>query len=759
MLKKNKIIKIGIVGNPNCGKTTLFNALTGGKQTVGNWPGVTVEQKIGFYSFGNQQVEVYDLPGIYSLNATSLDEQIARDFVLTGKPDFLINIVDASNLERNLYLTAQLLELKLPMIVVLNKVDVVSSQNIKIKTEILSRLLDCPIVSVVARSEKGIKELKETIHTFSQNPRKSLMSFYFADDVELVLKEIEKALTEDLRLLPFSSRWVSLKILEGEKNVYSVNIPEELQQKAQNARQVLERHLGEDLDIILADGRYGFVHSVCRQTVDRSNILRKNITDVIDRVALNRFLGIPLFLIAMYLTFWITINLGGSFIDFFDKFFGAIFVDGFGLWLTSLGAPVFLKMFLADAVGGAIQTIATFIPPIFFMFLCLSILEDSGYMARAAFLMDRVMRWVGLPGKAFVSLMVGFGCNVPAIMSARTLENRRDRILTILINPFMSCGARMPVYAVFAATFFPQEGGLVIFSLYLIGIVLAIFSAFLFKKTILKGEASSFIMELPPYYVPNIKNIFIHTWERLQSFLFRAGQALLIVVVILILFNSIGIDGSIGNENTEKSILTKIGKTITPIFHPMGITQENWPASVGIFTGLFAKEAVIGAMNTIYSQQNILKDKKENFHLGKKVTEAFETIPKNLAKIDLPFYFGKMMSIDRINKESDIDSSTMQQIQRYFDGKVGAFAYLLLILLYMPCVASIAAAYHELNAQWALFMSCYFSALAWLVSTLFYQIMRFSHQPQIATFWIGVASFVFIGFIVVLYKKGPIRNL
>jgi ferrous iron transport protein B len=460
----------------------------------------------------------------------------------------------------------------------------------------------------------------------------------------------------------------------------------------------------------------------------------------------------------MYLTFWLTINFGGCFIDFFDGIFGAVFVDGFGILLEKIGTPIFLKTLLANGIGSGIQTISTFIPPISMMFFCLAILEDSGYMSRAAFVMDRFMRAIGLPGKAFVPMLVGFGCNVPAIMATRTLDEEKDRILTIMMNPFMSCGARIPVYALFATLFFPNTGGNIVFSLYLVGIIVAIITGFLFKKTILKGETSLFIMELPPYHIPTLKSIFLHTWCRLKSFIFRAGKAILIVVIILNLLNSIGIDGSFGNENTKNSILSKIGKSIVPIFKPMGITENNWPATVGIFTGIFAKESVVGTLDSLYTQiENKQNQNKiqEKFDFFKKIKEAFSTIPETLSELNLPFSITGLLGIE-IEKQ-EVKENTLIFMKKYFDGKIGAYAYLLLILLYMPCVAAIAAVYRETNIKWTIFISLYSSALAWLASVLFYQIFTISKHPKSSICWIITIIVVLIFFIGTLHLKS--KNL
>jgi len=400
---------------------------------------------------------------------------------------------------------------------------------------------------------------------------------------------------------------------------------------------------------------------------------------------------------------------------------------------------------LAGGIGGGIQTVATFIPPIFFMFLSLSILEDSGYMSRAAFVMDRFMRFIGLPGKAFIPMLVGFGCNVPAIMATRTLENNRDRILTILINPFMSCGARLPVYVLFATVFFPKNGGLIVFAIYMMGILLAIFSGLLFKRTILKGETSTFVMELPPYHIPTFNGIMMHTWQRLKSFLIRAGKVIIVVVIILSFLNAIGNDGSFGNEDSENSLLSSIGKSITPIFKPMGIQESNWPATVGLFTGIFAKEAVVGTLDNLYTSldKSPKIEEKEKFDFWTGIVESFQSIGDGLAGIGETFKDPLGITVEdnleNLNTQADeqkVNIGTFKEMKTRFGSKSAAFAYLLFILIYMPCVAAIAAVYRETNLKWAIFSVLYLTILAWIISTLFYQASMFAIQPAISTMWI-----------------------
>jgi ferrous iron transport protein B len=522
---------------------------------------------------------------------------------------------------------------------------------------------------------------------------------------------------------------------------------------------------GEDVDILIADGRYGFANALIRETVRRTGVVKRTISDRIDRVVLNRMLGIPIFLVVMYLMFLFTINLGGAFIDFFDRLAGTVLVDGFGTLLANLGGPAWLIAVLAGGVGGGIQTVATFIPIIGFLYLFLSFLEDSGYMARAAFVMDRFMRSVGLPGKSFIPLIVGFGCNVPAIMATRTLEHRRDRVLTAMMAPFMSCGARLPVYALFAAAFFPTGGQNVVFALYLIGIAFAVMTGLVLKRTILPGGITPFIMELPPYHLPTLKSIMLRTWDRLKTFLFNAGKAIVAVVVVLSFLNSMGTDGSFGNEDTDRSVLAAIGKSITPAVKPMGIHEDNWPATVGLFSGIFAKEAVVGTLNALYGAIGSTDEQPgagddNGFDLWDGIVDAFATIPVNLAALANAVTDPMGLSIV---ESPDIEAAARQQgvavgifgaMASRFDGRLGAFAYLLAVLLYMPCVAAMAAIYRETGAGWAVFASLWTTGLGYGAAVLTYQSGTFAAHPGSSGAWIGAVVAAFVAVLAALYYVG-----
>ncbi len=750
---------IALVGNPNCGKTTLFNSLTGTRQKVGNWPGVTVEKKTGQFELPGLAAEIVDLPGVYSLGSPegegALDEQVAQSFLAGSRPDLVINIVDAANLERNLYLTAQLLEMRLPVLVAVNMMDVARERRMAIDVDRLARRLGCPVVPIVATKRHGLEALKAEIAEALRHPQVSPVELRYPSAIEEAIDRLSQVLdASDER------RWLAVRLLEHEAGA--------LRQAPQAATRLLpsltgeiEAKAGEDPDILIAAGRYAWIHSIVSDVLTRTGEASQSLSDRIDRVVLNRILGLPIFLVVMYAMFMFTINIGGAFIDFFDIAFGTVFVDGLGNMLAGLGSPEWLTTLLASGVGGGIQTVATFIPVIGFLFLFLSILEDSGYMARAAFVMDRFMRYIGLPGKSFVPLIVGFGCNVPAVMAARTLENQRDRTMTIMMAPFMSCGARLPVYALFAAAFFPIGGQNLVFGLYLIGIAVAVLTGLALKNTLLQGEASPFIMELPPYHLPTVGSVVVRTWDRLKTFLWRAGKVIVAVVVVIAFLNSWGSDGSFGNEDTDKSALAAIGRTIVPVFEPMGITEDNWPATVGIFTGLLAKEAVVGTLDALYSslaRQDAAaaaaapttgvpatgggEPEEPAFDLWGGIGEAFATIPANLAEAfgtfadPLGLNIGDVTTVDAAAAEQAVAVGTYTAMAERFDGQAGAFAYLLLVLLYMPCVAAIGAIYRETNAQWTLFVCAWTTLVGYAGSVLFFQAATFQRDPTAASLWI-----------------------
>jgi ferrous iron transport protein B len=754
---------IALVGNPNCGKTTLFNVLTGTRQRVGNWPGVTVERKSGNYRHASVSFEVVDLPGTYSLDVmnseVSLDEKIARDYIHTNDADLIINIVDAANLERNLYLTSQLAEMRAPLLVVLNMVDVAKGKGIQVDAQALSQRLDCPVLPVIASTGEGIAQLRDAIRDVAAQRRTPSVKIDYDAKLESAIDALIADLAEKAKPAAIAPRWLAVRLLEGDDLARS-SVEPALAKKAVN----LASSLGEDLDIMVADARYSVANRIASSVAKQDGRVGRDMTDRIDRVVLNRMLGIPIFLLMMYLMFLFTIKIGGAFIDFFEQFTGAFLVDGLGAALTGFGSPEWLNVLIAKGIGGGIQVVATFIPIIAFLYLFLSVLEDSGYMARAAFVVDRFMRWIGLPGKSFVPLIVGFGCNVPAIMATRMLEHRRDRLMTIAMAPFMSCGARLPVYVLFAAAFFPESGQNVVFGLYLIGIAVAVLTGLVLKTTLLKGEATPFIMELAPYHMPTLKGVLILTWDRLKSFIIRAGRVIVPMVLVLNILNAVGTDGSFGNEDSDKSVLSEIGRSIAPAFSPMGLTEENWPATVGIFTGILAKEAVVGTLSATYTAlaaQDAGEEKTEKeFNLTEALAAAFATIPDNLMEAlgswtdPIGLNVGDLTDLEAVAETTEASTGIFGAMATRFNGTAGAFAYLLFILLYMPCTAAVAAVYQEAGARWTAFVSLWTTGIAYAAATVYYQTATWTEDPARAAMWIGIMAAGFIAAVAILWLMG-----
>lgn len=810
----DKNFTIAIAGNPNSGKTALFNALTGSNQIVGNWPGVTVEKKEGSLILDGRKIKIVDIPGIYALSANSEDERVALDYLLSQEANLIINIIDATNLERNLFLTTQLVEMQIPMILAVNMMDLADKRGIVLDLAALSETFGVPAIPLTAVSDKScskfVRKLAGVLKAGTSVPK--LMNH--SEGIEKVVESISGNLASKAEEMNVSTRWLALQYLSKSSNLFE---KDSFSIDANEIKGILK----EDPAFALADSRYSYIRSVVSSVV-RAELKTETMTDKLDKIFLNRILALPLFFLIMYLVFWVAVTIGSAFIDFFDILFGAIFVDGLTQLLEAIHAPDFLVAILASGIGAGIQTVATFVPVVFFMFLCLSILEDSGYMARAAFVADRVMRFLGLPGKAFVPMLVGFGCSVPAIMGCRILENRRERFLSIFLVPFMSCGARLPVYALFAAAFFGKSAGTVVFAIYLTGIIIALLFGLLLRHTAFKGETSPFVMELPSYHFPRPKAIWRHTWLRLRDFILRAGKIVVIMVAILGCLNSIGVNGSFGNEDSENSVLSAIGKKITPIFEPFGVEEDNWPASVALFTGLFAKEAVVGTLNSLYSIADTdnasaeePEEEGEGFNPVGVLTEALWTIPDNLSGIfgsllsplgveesvegvssmnekqdvlqkieesglvnseELELLISPDASEESLNlvkqklvslkisesdftvlRETEIDEeqvSALSGMKKYFtlggDGfNFQVFAYLLFILLYVPCLAALGTAFRELGNFYGTVLAVIQTLLGWSLSVLLFQV-TIGHS----VLWIVVSLAMLLSVVVFLKWLG-----
>ncbi|WP_318468072.1 Fe(2+) transporter permease subunit FeoB [Photobacterium leiognathi] len=742
------------VGNPNSGKTTLFNGLTGAKQQVGNWAGVTVEKKTGRYQHNGDDFSLTDLPGIYNLDsandANSLDEAIASRAILTTPADVIINVVDASSLERSLYMTLQLRELGRPMVVVLNKMDVLKRQRQVLDIKALEKALGCPVLALSANNMERIAEFKTKLHKMlTQGVVVNEFELDYGQDFEQAVSQLAPLFKHNEKL---NARAQGIRVLENDTLVINT-LSDEDKATACGLRANLLNTV--DPDIQVADVRYTFLHQLCQKVRRQEGRLSNSLTDKIDRVLLNRFVGIPFFFLVMYVMFMFAINIGSAFIDFFDISFGALLVDG-GHHLLDDHLPVWLVTIIANGIGGGIQTVATFIPVIACLYLFLAVLESSGYMARAAFVLDKVMQKVGLPGKAFVPLVLGFGCNVPAIMATRTLEQERERKLAAAMAPFMSCGARLPVYALFAAAFFPENGQNVVFALYLLGIVAAVMTGLILRSTLYPGSSDSFIMEMPNYELPTIRNVVIKTWQKLKRFVFGAGKTIVVVVAVLSFFNSLGTDGSFGNEDTSNSVLSKASQVVTPVLEPIGVKADNWPATVGIITGIFAKEAVVGTLNSLYAPAT--DDSNEEYNLVASLKEAVQSVGDNLAALSfsdpLGIEVGDLENKQAVAEEQGVNESVYGNIQAHFVSGAAAMAYLIFILLYTPCAAAMGAYVREFGQKFALFIAGWTMLMAYSFATWFYQIAHFVDHPATSAFWIGFFVLINGGIFLLLKREG-----
>ena len=704
-----------LVGNPNCGKTTLFNELTGSNQYVGNWPGVTVEKKEGKLKTHGEDVTVVDLPGIYSLSPYSAEELVARNFIKNEKPDVIIDVVDAVNLERNLYLTLQLAELGRPIVVALNMMDMLKSRGISIDVQKLEHFLSLPVVPISASHGKGIKELEErarhdgveaTLQNLSAYDEKELAlrtaSLYngntyiqhqlherrdhhteeyhsshvideiYSEDVMQAILRIEHIIEPRCMQKGFPLRWSAVKIIDND--TLTIEALELTDGEALLINEIiteLEKRYG-DRDMIIADQKYKFICRVCSQCVTRLKPVGElTLSDKVDRFVTHKYFAIPLFAVVMALVFYITFGpLGSMLTEWLDLLINEQFAPWLRDWLASVNTSPWAVSLVCDGIVTGVGSIVSFFPQILILFFFLSILEDSGYMARAAFIMDKLLHKTGLSGRSFVPMLMGFGCSVPGIMAARTLENERDRRMTIILTPFMSCSAKMPVYALFIAAFFPQHKGLIVFGIYLTGLVVAILCAILLRKTVLKGEHAAFVMELPPYRLPTFKTLFMHLWERVKDFAIRAGTILLAASVVIWFLQSFDFQlNMLPPEESGSSILAMIGKCLAPFFAPLGF--GFWQASVALVSGFVAKEAVVGTLTILYNP----------------ATE-----------------------------------SAMYGILQGVFTPVSALSFLVFVLLYMPCVAAFSAIRREMNStKWAIGTVAFQTAVAWCVSFMVYQ--------------------------------------
>jgi ferrous iron transport protein B len=719
MIKKR--LSIALAGNPNSGKTTIFNNMTGTRQKVGNWPGVTVEKKEGSINKSGYDLKIIDLPGTYSLTPFSIEEIVARNFILDERPDVVIDIIDASNLERSLYLATQLREIDCKVLFALNMADVSRTRGIKIDDKKLSELLAVPVVFTIGNKNKGIETLLEKAIELAESdaviPKKRKVKY--SKDIEDSISKMEQFIENHAAdSIPYNVRWTAIKLLEDDKIVKervlekTGKIGEDILREIDNHRKFLVDRFDDDPEIVMTDERYGFIAGIIMEVLTTSTKQRVDISRNVDLVLTNRFIGFPIFIFFIWAMFQLTFSLGAYPMDWINSGIGL-----FSKLLVHVLPDNIVKDFLINGIIAGVGSVIIFLPNILILFFCIALFEDTGYMSRAAFLMDKIMHLIGLHGKSFIPMLMGFGCNVPAIMASRTLESEKDRTLTILITPFMSCSARLPVYIILAGAFFGARAGTVIFGIYLLGIILSIITGRLFRSTLLRGADAPFVMELPPYRIPMIKSLLIHMWDRSKIFLKKMGGYILAGSVVVWTLSAFPLNISYSKnydleieqvktyfqtemeaaqesdkallahkrdvavaelitekkaEKAEKSFMGRIGKVVAPVFSPIGI---DWRGSVALLTGFVAKEIVVSTMGILYAA-----DERED-------SEALKHA---------------------------LLSSGMTPI--------GALAMMVFVLLYMPCLATLAAIRRETaSLKWMIFSISYSTLLAWGMAFLVYQ--------------------------------------
>ncbi len=660
---------VGLAGNPNVGKTTVFNQLTGMHQHVGNWPGKTVERAEGNFNHGNYEYDIIDLPGNYALSAHSIEEIVSRDFIVDDDSDVIINVVDAANLERNLYLTVQMMELGANLVMALNMNDFARKKEHIINLDLMSELLGFPVIEINAKDKEGFDELLTEVEKASKNPRDTSEKLSYGNDIKGHLMDLQALIEQDSDLLNVPSIWTAIKLLEKDtiviekvqKSPKQSQIMAEVDKVSTHLRDVYK----ESPEEVIANARYAFIDGLMAESVKRPAVEKETMTDKIDKIVTNRVLAPFIFILIMYAMFQLTFTIGAPFQEMISQ--------AFVLLSKSLGSFLgegLLSSLICGGIIGGVGGVLSFLPIIILMFLFLSILEDSGYLARAAFTLDIVMhKIVGLHGKAFIPMILGFGCGVPAIMATRTMENEGDRMLAMMLVPFMSCTARLPIYGIFIAAFFTEHKGIMLVLIYVLGIVVALVVAAILKRTMFKGLSTPFVMELPSYKIPSLKGILLHTWEKVKGFLKKAGTIILVCSVVLWLLQNIF---PWGGNDPQMSLLGIIGTFLAPIFVPLGF--GTWQAAVAIISGLAAKEVVVATFGTLEGM-----DEDDEDGITDVVHESFTPL--------------------------------------------SAFSFMAFTLLYTPCIAAIGAIKQETNGyRWPITMCAITLVTAYVVSFLIFQI-------------------------------------
>ena len=678
---KKKKIKVALAGNPNSGKTSIFNNLTGARQHVGNYPGVTVEKKEGIACHDDYTIEITDLPGVYSLTAYSLDEVVARDFILNEKPDIVVNIVDASNLERNLYLSTQLMEFGVPLVLAFNMSDIAQSSGQRIDSAAISKLLGVSTVYTIGNKDKGTKELLEEIVKTYTNKTETKKAFVnYGREVEEEISKITALLQgRQGMVLNYPQRWLAVKLLEDDKYIVdfikSNDGADDIIKQAEAGRLHIKTIFADDTETILADKRYGFINGILHETITQKRDSHLMVSDNIDYVVANRILGIPIFLGIMWLMFKAIFSLSEKPMQWIEQAQGIIgnYVSGL------LPEGSLIQGLVADGIIGGVGSVLVFVPIIFLLFFFMSVLEDSGYMARIAFIIDKFMHKIGLHGRSFIPMLLGFGCNVPAIMATRVIESRKDRFTTILINPFMSCGARLPVYTLLIGAFFSERmSGNILFSLYVLGFLVAVLMAKVFRRFVFTGESAPFVMELPPYRIPTLKGLVIHMWERGWLYIKKAGTVIMLGCIIIWSLSALPLSSQ---GDITKSYIGKMGKVVEPVVRPLGF---DWKIGTALIAGVVAKEIVVGTLGVLYGAG----ENADESSLGLRGALRKDTYPDG----------------------------------RPVFSPLIAYALMVFVLLYIPCLSTAAVIRKETGSWgWMFFSIGYSTALAWIASFIIYQ--------------------------------------
>ena len=717
----NNRLTVAVAGNPNAGKSTLINALTNARLKVGNWPGVTVEKKEAELEYNGNSIRLVDLPGTYSLSPHTQEQIIAMDFLVHERPDVIVNVLDSTNLERNFYLSIQLLELGIPVIVVLNIYDEAQKKGYEIDIEAMEEMLGVKVIPTVSTKKAGHDELKKAIFDAAEKPSDHRpRQLNYGEDLEAAISSVQKNIKEAYPQLTqdYPSRWLALKLMEKDRHILpevDVDINSILSGAA--IEHLLNAH-DSDMESITSEIRYAKAAGLTREILKKPVFAKTELTERIDRVVLNRVLGIPIFLAAMWLMFKLTFDISTPFVDWIDGVMAGPVSRWAEVVMVKIGASDWLVSLVTEGIIGGVGFVLVFVPVISAMMFFITFLEGCGYMARAAFVMDRAMHAMGLHGNSFIPMIVGFGCNVPAIYATRTLDNERDRKLTSLLIPLMSCGARLPVYVLFIGVFFTDSAGTVLWSIYLLGIVLSVIIGIAFKSTLFKGDAAMFILELPPYRIPTWKNLLVHTWEKAKHFIIKAGTTIMAASVLVWFLLNL----PWGVDHTKDSLLGETGQIVAPLFEPLGF--GTWEASSALITGIMAKEIVVGTMGIIYSSGP-----------DEDLDETPAAIAEELKDIGSSFIsatkeaVGNVVStfgIASIGAEEDEEMLGLKPHIRKTFTPLSAYSFMVFVLIYMPCLVT-AAAYKSEFGNWNMFIiaTIYGLTLAWGMSFIVYNGGRF----------------------------------